>query len=54
MAFRPGSAIGDVTPDPSVDVSAWREASDLHHDSTIVNDLDRPVDTFYHLSTNVN
>ena len=44
VAFRPGSAIGDVTPDPSVDVSAWGDASDLHHDSAIVNDLDRPVD----------
>ena len=23
VAFRPGSDIGEVTPDPSVDVSAW-------------------------------
>ena len=49
VAFRPGSAIGDVTPDPSVDVSAWGEAIDLHHDSTIVNDLDRPVDLTGHI-----
>ena len=49
VAFRPGSAIGDVTPDPSVDVSAWGDASDLHHDSTIVNDLDRPVDLTGHI-----
>ena len=49
MAFRPGSAIGDVTPDLSVDVSAWGEAIDLHHDSTIVNDLDRPVDLTGHI-----
>ena len=51
VAFRPGSAIGDVTPDPSVDVSAWGDASDLHHDSTIVNDLDRPVDLTGHILT---
>ena len=49
VAFRPGSDIGDVTPDPSVDVSAWGNASDLHHDSTIVNDLDRPVDLTGHM-----
>ena len=49
VAFRPGSDIGDVTPDPSVDVSAWGMASDLHHDSTIVNDLDRPVDLTGHI-----
>ena len=49
VAFRPGSDIGDVTPDPSVDVSAWGDASDLHHDSTIVNDLDRPVDLTGHI-----
>ena len=49
MAFRPESDIGDVTPDPSVDVSAWGDASDLHHDSTIVNDFDRPVDLTGHI-----
>ena len=49
VAFRPGSDIGDVTPDPSVDVSAWGNASDLHHDSTIINDLDRPVDLTGHI-----
>ena len=38
-----------MTPDPSVDVSAWGDASDLHHDSTIVNDLDRPVDLTGHI-----
>ena len=27
VAFRPGSDIGDVTPDPSVDVSAWEDAT---------------------------
>ena len=39
VAFRPGSEIGEMTPDPSVDVSAWEDGSDLHHDSTIANDL---------------
>ena len=27
VAFRPGSDAGDLTPDPSVDVSAWEETS---------------------------
>ena len=49
MAFRPGSDIGEVTPDPSVDVSAWEDVSDLHQDSTIQNDLDRPVDLTGHI-----
>ena len=44
VAFRPGSAIGEVTPDPSVDVSAWGDETDLHQDSTMQKDLDRPVD----------
>ena len=49
VAFRPGSEIGEVTPDPSVDVSAWEDGSDLHHDSTFANDLDRPVDLTGHI-----
>ena len=49
VAFRPGSEIGEVTPDPSVDVSAWDDGSDLHHDSTIANDLDRLVDLTGHI-----
>ena len=44
VAFRPGSDIGEVTPDPSVDVSAWGEETDLHQDSTIIKDLDSPID----------
>ena len=32
VAFRPGSDMGDVTPDPSVDVSAWGNANDLRQD----------------------
>ena len=54
VAFRPGSDIGEVTPDPSVDVSAWEDATDLHQDSTIHKDLDKPVDLKGHLSTSVN
>ena len=49
VAFRPGSDTGDVTPDPSVDVSAWEEASVLHQDSEIVSDLDRPIDLNGHI-----
>ena len=49
VAFRPGSDIGEMTPEPSVDVSAWDEGSDLHHDSAIVNDLDKPVDLSGHI-----
>ena len=51
MAFRPGSDTGDVTPDPSVGVSAWEEASVLHHDSEIVSDLDIPIDLNTHFVT---
>ena len=49
VAFRPGSVIGDVTPDPSVDVSAWENASVLHQDSDIVSDLDMPIDLRGHI-----
>ena len=44
VAFRPGSDIGEVTPDPSVGVSAWGDEIDLHQDSIIQKDLDRPID----------
>ena len=43
VAFRPGSDIGEVTPDPSVDVSAWGDEIDLHQDSIVQKDLDRPI-----------
>ena len=49
VAFRPGSDAGDVTPDPSVDVSAWEEASVLHPGSDIINDLDKPIDLDGHV-----
>ena len=49
VAFRPGSDVGDVTPDPSVDVSAWEETSVLRPDSDFVNDLDKPIDLTGHM-----
>ena len=49
VAFRPGSDIGDVTPDPSVDVYAWEETSVLRPDSDIVSDLDKPIDLHGHI-----
>ena len=47
--IRPGSDAGDMTPDPSVDVSAWEETSVLHPGSDIVNDLDKPIDLNGHI-----
>ena len=49
VAFRPGSNAGDVTPDPSVDVSAWEETSVLQPGSDIINDLDKPIDLDGHI-----
>ena len=49
MAFRPGSHIGEVTPDPSIDVSASGEESDIHQDSIIQKDLDKPIDLTGHI-----
>ena len=49
VAFRPGSNTGDVTPDPSVGVSAWEETSVLHRDAEIVSDLDTPIDLEGHV-----
>ena len=49
VAFRPGSDMEDVTPDPSVDVSAWGNASDLRQDSEIISDLDIPIDLTGHI-----
>ena len=49
VAFRPGSDIGEVTPDPSVDVSAWGDEIDLHQDSIVQKDLDRPIDLTGHI-----
>ena len=49
MAFRLGLDIGEVTPDPSVDVSAWGDEIDLHQDSIVQEDLDRPIDLTGHI-----
>ena len=49
VAFRPGSNAGDVTPDPSVDVSAWEGTSVLQPGSDIINDLDKPIDLDGHI-----
>ena len=43
-AFRPGSDIGEVTPDPSVGVSAWGDEIDLQQDSIIQKDLDKELE----------
>ena len=49
VAFRPGSDAGDMTPDPSVNVSVWEETSVLHPGSDIINDLDKPIDLDGHI-----
>ena len=49
MAFRPGSRVSDTTPDPSVDVSGWEDMTDLNTNSTVIKDLDRPIDITGHV-----
>ena len=49
VAFRPGSRVSDTTPDPSVDVSGWEETNDLNTSSTVIKDLDRPIDITRHV-----
>ena len=41
VAFRPGSHVSDMTPDPSVNVSDWEETNDLHTNTPITAELDR-------------
>ena len=48
-AFRPGSRVSDMTPDPSVDVSGWEDMHDLNTNSTVIKDLDRPIDITGHV-----
>ena len=48
VAFRPGSHVSDMTPDPSVDVSAWGDESDLQTGSTVLKNLDKPIDLTGH------
>ena len=49
VAFRPGSHISDMTPDPSVDVSGWEDKDSIHTDSNVLIDLDRPIDLTGHV-----
>ena len=49
VAFRPGSHVSDMTPDPSVDVSGWEDRDDIHTDSNVLKDLDRPIDLTGHV-----
>ena len=48
VAFRPGSRVSDLTPDPSVDVSAWGDENDLQTGSTVLKNLDQPIDLTGH------
>ena len=36
VAFRPGSHVSDMTPDPSVDVSDWEETNDLQTSTPVI------------------
>ena len=38
-----------MTPDPSVDVSGWEDMTDLNTSSTVIKDLDRPIDITGHV-----
>ena len=49
VAFRPGSRVSDTTPHPSVDVSSWEDMNDLSTSSTVIKDLDRPIDITGHV-----
>ena len=44
VTFRPGSNVSDITPDPSVDVSDWDVTKDLHMNTSVTAELDRPFD----------
>ena len=48
VAYRPGSHVSDMAPDPSVDVSAWGDESDLQTGSTVLKNLDKPIDLTGH------
>ena len=49
VAFRPGSHRSDMTPEPSVNVSAWGDESDLQTGSTVLKNLDIPIDLTGHV-----
>ena len=49
MAFRPGSHVSDMTPDPSVDVSDWDETNDLHTSTPVTAELEQTFDITGHI-----
>ena len=49
VAFRPDSRVSDITPDPSVDVSAWGSENGLPNSSTVLKNLDQPIDLTGHV-----
>ena len=49
VAFRPGSRVSEITPDPSVEVSDWEETNDLNTSAPGIKDLDRPIDITGHV-----
>ena len=49
VAFRPGSHVSDMTPDPSVNVSDWDVTKDLHTNTSVAAELDRPFDITGHI-----
>ena len=49
VAFRPGSHVSNMTPDPSVDVSDCEETYDLHTSAPVIKDLDQPIDITGHI-----
>ena len=44
-----GSHVSDMTPDSSVDVSGWEDKDSIHTDSSVLIDLDRPIDLTGHV-----
>ena len=44
-----GSHVSDITPDPSIDVSAWGDENDIPNGSTVLKNLDQPIDLTGHV-----
>ena len=49
LPFRPGSHVSDITPTPSVDVSGWEDTDSHHSGSTVLKELDSPIDLTGHI-----
>ena len=47
--FPTGLSCERHDPDPSVDVSGWEDMNDLKTSSTVIKDLDRPIDITRHV-----